>query len=184
MEQVHVMDGAQLKAVMRHVPSPVTVLTTAMHGEIRGATIGSFTSVSLDPPLISFNVQHGTQMHDALVDAPWYTVHILADTQAYLSNHFAIPNRSGDEQFASVPHHLDANGIPVLDESLAVLACRAYRMFEAGDHTVCIGEVIRVEAPDGEAQPLIYFDRSYRAIGNEVQSVLLSSTNRGSNASE
>src|SRR5690606_11818136 len=138
------VDGERLRAVMRRLPSPVTVVTVQGEREMRGITIGSFTSTSLDPPLISFNVEQAAQMHDFLVGATHYAVHLLGVDQAHLSDHFAMPERTGAEQFASVAFHRDARGTPVLDDVLAVLHCTHYAVYEAGDHSIFVGEVVEV----------------------------------------
>ena len=144
-------DGAVLRSVMRRVPSPVTVVTAAGEEEARGVTIGSFTSVSLEPPLISFNVERRARMHEVLLGACHFAVHILGDKHAPLCNHFAKPDCSGMEQLEVVPHRLDAYGSPVLESALVVLSCRSYATFVAGDHSIFIGEVIEVEEREAGA---------------------------------
>ncbi len=153
---------------MRRIPSPVTVVTAAGGGQRRGITIGSFVSVSLDPPLISFNVSRDAQMHPLIVEASLFAVHILTGEQAYLSNHFAIPDLSGEEQFASVAYHLDDDGTPILEDVLAVFFCRRYAVYDAGDHSLLLGQVLNV-TEQVEGNPLLYFDRSYRRVGEKIE---------------
>ena len=176
------IDGERLRAVMRRVPSPVTVVTAAGPEEARGITIGSFTSVSLDPPLISFNVSQEARMHGVIASADRFAVHILSEAQAHLSDHFALPDRTGPEQFADVQHELDPHGTPVLNDVLAVLHCRRYAVFEAGDHSVVIGEVVGLDA-SGKERALLYYDRGYRGVGGELEVELLATTKRTSNDS-
>lgn len=164
----HRVDGQALRQVMRRVPTPVTVVTAAGPEEPRGITIGSFTSVSLDPPLVSFNVEKKAQMHEVLASADRFVVHLLGDEQAHLSNHFALPGLSGDEQFFSIPHRLDEHGIPLLEDALVRFHCRRYACYEAGDHSIFVGEVLRLE--DGRTgRALLYHDQAYHRIGEEVQ---------------
>lgn len=153
---------------MRRVPAPVTVVTAAGTDEARGITIGSFTSVSLDPPLISFNVAKDAQMHAVIQAAPRFAVHILTDEQAHLSNRFAMPDLSGAEQFAEVDYRLDDYGTPLLPDVLARLACRPYAHYEAGDHTIVVGEVVDLDL-DVTQEPVLYFNRRYCAVGEEVK---------------
>ena len=176
------INGERLRAVMRRVPSPVTVVTAAGAKEARGITIGSFTSVSLDPPLVSFNVSREARMHGVITSAERFAVHILSEAQAHLSDHFALPNRTGPEQFADVLHQVDVHGTPVLEDVLAVFHCRRYAVFEAGDHSVVIGEVVGLEA-SGEERALLYYDRSYRGVGGELEAGLFSTTKRTSSDS-
>ncbi|SHK56134.1 flavin reductase family protein [Rhodothermus profundi] len=167
--------GEVLRQVMRRVPSPVTVVTAAADGEMRGITIGSFTSVSLEPPLISFNVARRARMHPLLLQARYFAVHILGAEQVALSQRFAEPGLSGQEQFEGLAYQLHAEGTPVLEGVLAVLHCRPYRRLEAGDHTIFVGEVMEIEVRE-EGPPLLYYNRTYRAVGETlVPSLLLSS---------
>jgi 3-hydroxy-9,10-secoandrosta-1,3,5(10)-triene-9,17-dione monooxygenase reductase component len=163
--------GERLRAVMRHVASPVTIVTAASGEEYRGATIGSFTSVSLAPPLVSFNVTRGSGLHDALRRADRFAVHLLRDDQAPLAEHFAQPDVPASEQFAGVALRapLASGQPPLLEHAGAVLHCRIRERVPAGDHDVVLGEVEAVEAdPDDSGRPLLYFARSYRAVGPEV----------------
>lgn len=156
-----------LRAVMRRVASPVTVVTAAADGVLRGATIGSFTSVSLEPPLVSFNVQKGSSLHDVLLAADAFAVHLLGDDQADLATHFALPDLTSAEQFRNIAHAHATNEPPLVHGVFGVLHCRAWAVHDAGDHSLFLGRVERVT--EGEAAgPLLYFDRTYRAVGDEV----------------
>jgi 3-hydroxy-9,10-secoandrosta-1,3,5(10)-triene-9,17-dione monooxygenase reductase component len=173
------INGEDLRAVMRQVPSPVTVVTAASTDEMRGITIGSFTSVSLDPPLISFNIAHDAQMYDLITTAEYFSVHVLQEEQAHLGNHFAIPDLTGAEQFTSVASQRSEWGTPVLDGALAVLHCRPYAFYEAGDHTIVVGEVLEVMLQEG-GRPILYYRRAYRSVGEEVDVSLFSPVKRAS----
>ena len=162
------VDGDMLRAVMRRVASPVTVVTTIAGDEIRGATIGSFTSVSLDPPLVSFNVQKDSTFYATLSRAEAFAIHLLTDVQADLANHFAIPDLTSEEQFAPVPHTLSSLGQPpVLRDTFGVLFCQRFAVHDAGDHALFIGRVVHVLESEA-AGPLLYYARSYRTVGTEV----------------
>lgn len=148
---------------MRRVPAPVTVVTATGAKEARGATIGSFTSVSLDPPLISFNLEQGSQMHEVMEETSHFAVHILEAGQAALCTHFARPDCSGAEQLGDIAYHLDSYGNPILDAALAILRCRTHARVRAGDHSIIIGEVVEVEER-GEGTALLYHNRTYCSI--------------------
>ncbi len=163
------IDGDKLRMMMRRVPSPVTVVTAAGPDEMRGMTVGSFTSVSLDPPLVSFNVALDAQMHDLIVNVEHFAVHLLSEAQADLSNNFAIPDRSGADQFADISYRLDAHGTPVLEDTLFVFFCAHHAVHPAGDHSLLVGEVLDI-AEGTEAMPLVYFDRSYRRLSDRIKS--------------
>ncbi len=161
------IEGEVLRSVMREVPSPVTVVTVGGPAEIRGITIGSFASTSLRPPLISFNVSRDAQIYDALVATDRFAVHLLSDEQAHVADHFATPDQSSEAQFEGVPYRVDAFGTPILLDTLAVLYCQRHDVTEAGDHSIIVGRVARLE--NGvEGEPLVYYNRTYRSIGKEV----------------
>lgn len=176
------IDGEMLRMAMRQVPSAVTVVTVAEEDEMRGITIGSLTSVSLDPPLISFNVGYEAQSHDILVHAERFAVHVLSDEQGYLSEHFAIPDRTSEEQFGTIAYRIDPYGTPILEDVLAVFHCAHYTVYPAGDHSLLLGEVLAIEK-GAEGTPLVYFNRSYRSVGGEVDSNVVVPVKRVSNPS-
>ncbi|MEM6646507.1 MAG: flavin reductase family protein [Bacteroidota bacterium] len=158
-----------LRAVMRAVPSPVTVVTAVTpDGEVRGMTIGSFTSVSMAPPLISFNVQRSARMSEVLAEAMHFSVHVLAADQSAYSNRFASPKMASEAQFDGIPHAPDAHGVPILDDALARLDCVPFAIHPAGDHILVLGEVTNVVEPTSERAPLLYLDRAYRHIGEPI----------------
>ena len=171
------IDGERLRKAMRLVPSPVTVVTTGDANGPRGITIGSFNSVSLDPPLISFNLNREAQMYPVAVAASRFAVHLLGDDQAFLSNHFAIPDLSSEEQFAGMVYRDDDYGVPILEDVLVVFHCTLFAVYEAGDHSIFVGEVVGIE--EGKrGKPLLYYDRTYRSVGDELKSTFVIPTKR------
>jgi len=166
------VDGERLREVMRRMASPVTVVTTAADGERRAATIGSFTSVSLHPPLVSFNVTRGTGFHGVLRRATHFAVHLLRDDQVAEAEHFAQPDLSEVALFDGVALRQGRmpGGVPVLRDALGVLLCRVWETVPAGDHDLFLGEVLHLDgAPlDPAHSPLLYYARSYHAVGREV----------------
>ncbi|MEM6326936.1 MAG: flavin reductase family protein [Bacteroidota bacterium] len=159
-------DGEGLRETLRGMASPVVVVTCRGADGPRGATIGSFTSASLAPPLVTFNVTRGTRFHRALLEAPSFAVHLLAETQAALATHFAVPDV--DNQLATVDHTTTPHGLPLLSGTLGVLLCRFHGRTEVGDHSLIVGRV-EERIPGHEAGPLLYFQQSYRGVGGEVE---------------
>ncbi len=162
-------DGEMLRAAMRHLASPVTVVTAAAGGERRGVTIGSFTSVSLEPPLVGFYVMRGTTFHGLIRRSERFAVHLLHERQADLAEHFAQPDLTGAEQFADIPLRSEEEAsLPVLQDAACILRCERWAVREAGDHDLVLGQVLQVEGEMSGVGPLLYFARSYRAVGREV----------------
>lgn len=156
-----------LKKAMRQLPFPVTIATAAIGKEKRGITIGSFTSLSLDPPLISFNIDHEAQIHGLIKRATHFAIHIPQPDQSNLCDHFAISGQTGEEQFEGVDYYRSAYGSPILNGISTVIQCRSYDQLKAGDHTIIIGEVVEIDQQN-EKPGVLYHDRSYRLVGQSV----------------
>lgn len=124
-----------------------------------GMTINSFTSVSLDPPLVLICVDRTGNMLERFEDCAHYGINVLRNSQAALSVRFA---QRGLDRFDGIEWHSGMTGVPLFPESLARFECTVRQRIIAGDHTILIGEVIGCEISDGE--PLIYFDSNYRRL--------------------
>lgn len=121
-----------------------------------GMTANSFTSVSLVPPLVSINVDHHAAMHRHMARAERFALNVLESRQEVLSRRFAgeMPDR-----FDGVGFSLSEGGLPLLDGALATLECTRHTAFEAGDHTIVVGEVTAGSV--GEGRPLLYYRGGY-----------------------
>jgi flavin reductase (DIM6/NTAB) family NADH-FMN oxidoreductase RutF len=175
-------EPSTFRASMRRVPSPVVVVTAQGPREARGITIGSLSSVALDPPLVSFNVARDSRMFEVMEGCERFAVHVLGENQAHLAKQFAVPDLSGAEQFESVPHVRDPHGTPILEGGSAVLRCRHHDSMAAGKHRLYVGLVEEVEErPDRGA--VMYYKSSYRGVGSELRSTRLAPVNRASSDS-
>jgi 3-hydroxy-9,10-secoandrosta-1,3,5(10)-triene-9,17-dione monooxygenase reductase component len=167
------VDPERFRSAMRRVPTPVTVVTAVSEKEARGVTIGSFTSLELNPPLITFNLARDSQMHDVLLASPRFAVHVLAADQAHLAGHFAEPDMPAAAQLEQVDLHFEEDGLPVIPDTLAVLFCSRHAFYEEGEHLLVVGRVERIEFGE-ERPPLLYLDRAYRQPGPQDGPRLLS----------
>jgi flavin reductase (DIM6/NTAB) family NADH-FMN oxidoreductase RutF len=136
----------------------VTIVTVA-GDELHGMTASAFASVSLTPPLVLVCLDKSSRTLTLLRESGAFAVNVLAAGQEDASRAFARP---GVKPFASVPHHRGDNGAPVLDGAIAVLECTTYRVFEAGDHELVLGEVTAAVVPGGD--PLVFYDGAYRSL--------------------
>src|SRR5690554_4460611 len=109
----------KLVRVMRHLPFPVTIVTTSDGETMRGATIGSFTSLSLKPPLISFNVIRNTGLHDIITQAGRFVVHFPGYSQRDLCTRFSIPDLDEEEMFQGLDYQRRQGYPPVLNGMIA-----------------------------------------------------------------
>lgn len=139
----------------------VTVVTVeSAPGRVHGMTANSFTSVSLEPPLISVCVDHQAHLLPMLTVERLFGVNILRSDQQNLSEFFS---RVGEHQKAEAGEHVrfrwTADGIPLLEDVLCQVACLVKDLHPAGDHTIVVGEVLSASLYPGE--PLIFFRGDY-----------------------
>ncbi len=128
-------------------------------GAPHGLTVNSFTSVSLDPPLILICLGHAVTMIDAFRASRYFGINVLADHQQALSDRFA---RKGFDRFDGLGWYRGESGVPLLEGVLATIECRLHQRFTSGDHDIFVGEMIRVQTAEGE--PLVYYSSRYRRL--------------------
>jgi flavin reductase (DIM6/NTAB) family NADH-FMN oxidoreductase RutF len=145
-------DGARFREVLGHFASGVTVVTAMEEGEPVGFTCQSFTSLSLDPPLVALAPAKSSTSWPRIAQAGAFCVNILSDRQEALCRDFAV---SGGDKFAGVPWHLGAAGTPVLDGVLAWAECELGIIHDAGDHELVTGRVLHLGIGDGG--PLLFY---------------------------
>lgn len=138
----------------------VTVVScTDAAGTACGMTANSFSSVSLEPPLILWNIAKVSQLLDAYLKAEHFGINVLSAHQESVSAHFA---QSQHDLFAGIEHTMSDRGVPRLVETLAWFECRTQQIHDCGDHYIIIGEVIDFAANDGD--PLLFFSGNYTAL--------------------
>lgn len=152
---------------MRHVPTVVTVVTFEADNAPCGVTIGSFVSLSLEPPLICFNIKKDSTIHDEIVNTERYLIHVLRDDQAEVSDRFADPARSTKEKLDGSQTTEGPHGIPTLNKFLVRFDCRRTQVHDGGDHSIILACVEGIEE-GGAARPIVYHQRAYHAVGTQV----------------
>lgn len=153
-------DSATFRRVLGHYPTGVCVVTaTDVDGQPVGMVVGSFTSVSLNPPLVAFLPGKTSQSWPRLAAIGRFCVNILAADQLPLCRQIAGP---GPDKFAGIAHRVSAGGSPILDDVVAWIDCTLDAVHEAGDHYIVLGRVqaLEVERPE---RPLLFFQGSYGA---------------------
>ncbi|CAN5191245.1 flavin reductase family protein [soil metagenome] len=150
-------DSARFRLVLGHYPTGVVVITAVVDDEPVGLAIGSFASVSLDPPLVLFCVHRLSASWARITGAGVFCVNVLAEDQEQLSRTFAA---RGVDRFEGVGWRPGGTGAPILDDVIAWMECEIERVEEAGDHVVVVGRVVDldVERPGG---PLVFFRGGY-----------------------
>lgn len=134
----------------------VTVVTCANRDGLYGITANSFSSVSLEPPRILWNIAKVSRSFQAFLAAEYFAINVLAADQEALSAHFAQTDRP---RFDRIDHRLSARGVPVLAATLACFECRTHDIHECGDHHIIVGEI--EEFRYGDDQPLLFYAGQY-----------------------
>lgn len=158
--KLHEFEVSHLRHVLSHFPTGVVVVTGMDCGEPVGLTVGSFTSVSLDPPLIGFFPSKDSTSWPRIARAESFAVNILAEYQEDICRGFAV--RGGDK-FADLPWHQAHNGAPMLDEAIAWIECGVRSVTETGDHWFVLGEVRGLSVNNGSG-PLVFFRGQYKGL--------------------
>jgi len=150
------------RRVVGHFATGITVITVEREpGLVHGMTANSFTSVSLDPLLISICVDQNARLLSFLEVQGRFGVNILKENQQTISEHFAKPLQDYDEhRRLGIRFRWTDTGIPLLEEALAHLACNVVAKHPAGDHTLFLAEVESMDT--GEGDPLVYHLGKYR----------------------
>lgn len=154
-------DSAEFRQVLGHFPTGVTVVAAVSDGEPAGLAIGSFGSVSLEPPLVMFCPGKSSSSWPAIERSGVFCVNVLAADQADLSSRFA--GREPDK-FAGVAWSTRSTGSPVIDGCLAWIDCTIETVHEAGDHWIVIGRVVDLGVGRPDAGPLIFFKGGYGGV--------------------
>lgn len=156
------IDAETFKQVLRRWASGVTVITCRREERVHGMTASSFTSVSLDPPLVLVCVDRRTRTYECLGAQGAFGIHILGTEMEEISNRCAGFLGDRAHELDDLPHRTEVTGAPILDGALAWMDCLLRQTYEAGDHAIFIGEIQAAGGRDGS--PLLWFNRDYRAL--------------------
>jgi flavin reductase (DIM6/NTAB) family NADH-FMN oxidoreductase RutF len=138
----------------------VSILTViGADGEPRGMTANSFTSVSLDPPLILVCIDLKAAILPRLEASEYFGINVLNENQQDLSSQFARP---GTNRFEAVEWFAGEYGVPLLPDVLATFECAVQQTIDAGDHRIFLGQVCRINTREG--RPLLYFGSKYQIL--------------------
>ncbi len=157
-EHVSTIDEAKFRQVLGHYPTGVVVVTAmSPDKEPVGLAIGSFTSVSLDPPLVAFFPAKSSSSWPKIEAAGMFCVNILGEDQEDVCRVFAS---KGADKFASIGWRRGRTGAPILNDVIAWIECEIEAVHDAGDHVVVLGRVIDLEVGHNGG-PLVFFRGGY-----------------------
>lgn len=150
-------DAARYRQVLGHFPTGVTVVTAMTDDGPVGMAIGSFSSLSLEPPLVLFCPQKTSGSWSRIKGAGRFCVNILGDDQEDVSRVFAS---SAVDKFAEIGWKRSGNGAPRLEGVLAHIDCDIHDVLDGGDHDIVVGECTGLEVHH-EGGPLVFFRGGY-----------------------
>ena len=173
------LDPAAFREVMGHYPTGVAVVTGFDGDQPVGMVVGTFSSVSMDPPLVAFMPQVGSGTYARLQRSAAYCINVLAHDQLALCRTMAVPR---DDKFDDVDWSRSPLGAPVLADAVAHIHCRPHRTVEAGDHWIVLCEVEAMEV-SRPVTPLLFFQGGYGGFSPGGMSARASGTSRADRSS-
>lgn len=154
------LDSEKLRHAMRAWTTGVAIVTSIYEGQQYGMTVNSFTSISLEPPLISVTLKRLTHTHDLVLKSGMFSVTILTAAQKELSDRFAGKMPSIIDRFNGVQTETISLDSPVFKDGMAYFDCRVISSMPVGENTLFVAEVMDARG-EGEGNPLVYHNREY-----------------------
>ncbi|MGX1098841.1 flavin reductase family protein [Amorphus sp. MBR-141] len=159
------MDPRAFRNALGAFATGVCVVTAVTgDGERLGMTVNSFSSVSLDPPLILFSVANAAKGIEAWRCVEHYAVNMLAWNQQDVSNRFA---RAMTDKWSDLDVDTGGHGMPLIRHALARFECRGEHQYPGGDHVILVGRVLNFEVLRPDAEPLVFHRGRYRELTHE-----------------
>jgi flavin reductase (DIM6/NTAB) family NADH-FMN oxidoreductase RutF len=157
------VDPEAMREAMRQWATGVTVVSSLHDGVRHGMTVSSFTSISLEPPLVLISLAKQARTHDLVQRSGVFGVTVLNQLQLEISDRFAGRTTEDQDRFFDLDTFTLHTGVPFLTGGLSFLDCMVITSQEIGNNTLFIGQVIALQVgADGE--PLIYYSRGYRRL--------------------
>jgi len=153
------LEEQEFRDVMARLAASVVVVSARVGTGFRGLTATSLVSISTDPPMVLVGLDRMTMTRNAVIETKAFNVSVLTRSQEFIAERFAGRAPAVAAAWNEVPHHVGANGLPLIDGCAAWLECNLAQVHEAGDHDICVGEV--EAAIKGEGEPLVLWDRSF-----------------------
>jgi 3-hydroxy-9,10-secoandrosta-1,3,5(10)-triene-9,17-dione monooxygenase reductase component len=156
------------KKAVAHFPTGVSVVSArTSDGSFIGVTANSFSSISLEPPLVSVSLNKNLRSFRHFVEASHFGINVLAANQHDVSSTFAQPSL---DKWSWVKSYVGPAGSPFIRPNIAAFECATYAQYEGGDHLIFVGRVIHLEVNEN-GDPLVFFRSNYRRLSDEVLSV-------------
>jgi len=160
-DNVPPIDGARFRRVLGNYPTGVTIVAGIDVGPV-AMVIGSFGSVSLDPPLVEFMPATTSRTWPRIAAGGVFSVNICGAHQEDLVGSFFAKDA---DPFDGIAWHAGPTGSPIIEGCIGWVDCRIAEVHEAGDHYIVIGEVVDLGADDDDAAPLVFYRGGYGTFG-------------------
>jgi flavin reductase (DIM6/NTAB) family NADH-FMN oxidoreductase RutF len=154
------LDSEQLRHAMRAWTTGVAIITAMYEGQRYGMTVNSFTSISLDPPMISLALKRLTHTHELVEKSGEFSVTVLASNQSDLSDRFAGKTPNIADRFEGVEVEKLLIDAPLIKGGIAFFNCRVVNSTPIGENSLFVAEVIAARG-QGEGDPLVYHNRVF-----------------------
>ena len=154
------LDPEQLRRAMRAWTTGVTILTSAYNDQRYGMTVNSFTSISLEPPLVCVTMKRLTHTHELVEKSGEFSVTILSHNQKELSDRFAGKIPDIHDRFEGVETEVIELDSPLIRGGVAFFNCRVIHAYPVGENTLFVAEVVAARG-EGDGEPLVYHNRAY-----------------------
>jgi flavin reductase (DIM6/NTAB) family NADH-FMN oxidoreductase RutF len=156
------IDPAIFRKVLGTYPTGVCVVTSTKDGVRLGLAVGSFTSISLDPPLVGFFPSKVSTTWPSIAQTKRFCVNVLGAHQLSICQRFASKS---EDKFGELSHGISPAGLPLIDGAVAWIECRIDSVLEIGDHYLVVGAVENLGCAAGGA-PLIFFRNGYHDVAS------------------
>jgi flavin reductase (DIM6/NTAB) family NADH-FMN oxidoreductase RutF len=154
-------DARQFRHILGHYPTGVCAVTAiGKNGNPIGLVVGSFTSVSLDPPLVGFFPDKNSTTWPQIKDAGRFCINVLGDAQKEVCARLAA---KGDDKFHGIDFHLSNLGSPIIEGVLAWIDCHLDAVHDAGDHFIVLGHVAGLDL-HADGSPMVFHKGSYSRV--------------------
>ena len=172
---ISTVDAAAFRAALGQWPTGVALVTTVVEDTWHGVTVSSFSSVSLDPPLVSVCLARTAFVHDLIAGSGVFGVTVLGKDHADIGRRFARFDPAVD-RFGADAWETAKTGSPLLSSALSWLDCTVASAYDGGDHTIFVGEVLAAATPRSTS-PLLYHSRTWGQFADQLpDEVVVSST--------
>jgi flavin reductase (DIM6/NTAB) family NADH-FMN oxidoreductase RutF len=156
------IDGREFRNALGRFATGVCVISTVTEkGDSLGLTANSFTSVSLDPPLVLWNLQNNSDVYDIYSAPQHFAINVLATEHHEHSNRYA---KKGDHLLDPDHFTLGEFGAPIMEGALVSFECELHATHDGGDHLIILGKVKHVHTRE-EGEPLLFYSGNYHRLG-------------------